>query len=253
MSVDYKEFKEKEVREYKLESFFEGLPISVREIVAPDSNRLVIYAHGSFDEMDGHYGYYTRLFNQMADENIASFVQLNTARRPCYWNGSYKDVIDAFRGKTILEEYTDVYKVIKESLKRLQNLVSDPQKAEITLLGLSLGGTIMTLNAYQFPQVSKLMVLSSGCRTQNKGLPMMDTYPEAEIIKNAASDFKGEVVHVSAKHDQVVPNKFQDELYSSFPIGHKRREIIEDTDHIYSGKKDHLSEKIMDFITRKLI
>lgn len=248
MPLDARESGEKQVREYRLKSLFEDLPIQVREIVAPHANKLVIYAHGSFDEMDGHYGFYTRLFSQLADDNIASTVQLNTARKPCYTNGTYDGVIDAFKGKTLLQEYSDVHQVITTAIQRLPELVEDPKTAEIILVGLSLGGTLMTLNAYQYPQVSKLLILSSGCRTQNKGLPMMDTYPSADIIKNCAAAFRGTVMHVSPGRDQVVPNAFQDELYQSFQPESRMRTVVDGTDHVYTGKKDELAKLITDFI-----
>jgi len=243
----YEEHPEPVVNEYKLESTFQGLPIKVREIVAPSAKRLIIYAHGSFDEMDGHYRFYSNLFYKLAQDNIASTVQLNTARKPSYYRGDIDGITAAFEGKHFYQECDDVHKVIENSLVRLPQLVAT-DKPEIILVGLSLGGTLMAMNAYQFPQVSKLLLLSSGCRTQNGTLPMMDSYPDAQIIKNAAGQFKGQFQHITPGNDSVVPVKFQDELYDAFTHSTKSRIVIPHADHVYSFQKEELQKDIERFI-----
>lgn len=238
-----------EVREYQLESDFQGLPIPVRETLAPDSNRVVVYAHGSFDHMDGHFGFYSNLFRNLAERGVASTVQLTTARKDCYYRGDEMGCFEAFMGKTFDQEAGDVRKVIQSTIDRLPELVPDPENAEIVLVGLSLGGSLMTINACDFPDVDKLLLISAGCRTKNGALPVMNTYPSAEVVKGAAARFGGKVMHISPEKDLVVPREFQDELFAAFPEGRKERTVVPKADHVHTWTKFVLEQLMTGFIS----
>ena len=238
---------ESEIHEFSLTSDYEGLPIKIRQIIAPNTNRVIIYAHGSFDHMDGHWGFYTKILIYLAQKKIASSVQLTTARQPTYNEQDLFSITSAFQGKTFAQELEDVGKVIDHTLNHLDELVEDPETAEIIFIGLSLGGTLMPLQAATHPRVNKLMLISSGCRTQNGALPMMDTYPIAEHIKEAAAQFKGKMLHVSPLADGVVPINFQNELFDAFTRAKKKRTLVPGADHILSYEKPLLSKKILAF------
>lgn len=219
-------------RKYALQSNFHGLPIHVSETVSPGTNRLVIATHGSFGSME--------CFENILDltrRGDASVVRLSTARREELYRGN--DFIGAFTGKTFRDECEDVRKVIANVLAHKSALVRDPEHAEVALLGLSLGGTIATLLAHQFHDIRKLFLVSAGCRTKNRGLPMLNTYGKAETvqIKRAASAFTGSVLHIGPAEDPVVPRAYQDELFAAFPEGSKERLIISDADHVLSNHR----------------
>jgi pimeloyl-ACP methyl ester carboxylesterase len=229
-----------EIHEYALPSTFHNLPIRVREIISPEADTTVIYAHGSYDNMDGHGGFYSHLFYKLAQEGICSSVSLTTARDEQRYNQG--DYLNAFRGKQFQDELTDVNQVISDTIKRKPN-------QKIIVIGLSLGGTLATISSTQYAdKIKKLILISSGNQTQNGELELLHGYPDVTTISTCAAQFKGELVHISPLGDLVVPNAFQDSLFQSFVNAQRTQFQVPNTDHTLSNRKDVLEKLLTDAI-----
>ncbi len=225
--------------EYALESDFHGLPIRLSAVANPNASHLLIAAHGSYGSMECFSD-----IPSLAHGGDISVVRLSTARREeLYRAGSF---FEAFAGKNFGQECEDVRRAIAHVMAHKNMLVRDAERADIALLGLSLGGTIATLLAHRFHEIQKLFLVSAGCRTKNRDLPLLNAYGEAETaqIKRAASAFTGSTLHVGPAEDPVVPRAYQDELFDAFPKCSKRRLVLPDADHVLTFHRKELHAAI---------
>jgi hypothetical protein len=236
-----------EIQEFNLTSDYQKLEYPVRYLIAPHSHRLCVYAHGLYDHMDGHNNFYTALFTKLANQNVASFVQTTTARHQQYYRSGYNDW--AFAGKTFGDELSDVNQVIMQALRYQSRLVHTDLPLEIILIGLSLGGIIMTINSSLIANIHKLLLISTGLKGKTTGFPIVDTYPDPQIIANQATRFTGNLYQIIPEQDKVIPSIHQLSLHQTFSnTGDKHQCVVPGADHSFNAHKNELATLIESWI-----
>lgn len=200
------------------------------------TDKVFINIHGLYG-LSGDKGSKSRLLGKtILNKNIANVVQYSSSRN---WN-IYDDAdreksMLSFKHKTFNEERQDLIDTIDLLITNSKDLFLS-KNIRFFIVANSLGGTIISSLSERFQYIEKIVLCGSGTGASSSTKPILSTYPSKELIKNSASQFKGEVMLLQGSKDETVPLFSQDELISSYTSSTKNiKKVIEGANHNFSS------------------
>lgn len=170
------------------------------------SNRIIINMPGAFGDIDGYVEKYKNLANYMQLNNLGAIIRTDNI----FIEGYLPDI--------------KLRSAIKYAEEHALEICGEP-KPEIMLMGFSAGASAIASIAYEFPEVSRILLYApSGDMSE-------------EMIKKGLKEFKGEVVIVQGDKDQVVGPQ-AGKIFYDLATGASNRELfmVANCDHQFKGE-----------------
>lgn len=241
---------------YQLTSDFNDLDIDVFLYEsAHNSNNYTIVIHGL-------YGFYDELDFNSKDYFLREKIQKELNFNVVYYNSSrlfkfantleYRERIKSFIGKQFSHEVSDLEKVINSILK-INN------SAKISLIGNSLGGTIMIpiIGSLKYkPNIINAIFCGSGCGTNGSTKPILGSHPGEEYMLSCIEKYSGNLLLMQGELDTKVPIESGVKIFKHCKSKVKERIILKNMDHSFSkylGETDieakkHFTNQIVIFL-----
>jgi len=175
------------------------------------------------------------LARKLIDNGMGNVFRLETSRanKDSVLN-NWEEHVASFRGKTFVNELTDV----KAAIKKLVDLDREIENnIKYVFIGYSLGGT---LASYLLPlmgsKVEHVFLFGSGVTTKGLDKPILDSYPnKLDILRNYLN-FHGGITLIQGTHDDIVPLKDAKEVLNVAEKASYRKHInVEGVDHTFKN------------------
>ncbi len=199
------------------------------------SDTVLVCIHGLYGEAGDKGSKSVQLGHAMQD-SVRGVAYITTSRD---WSvyGVADDRAAAFAEKTFAEERADVCDVINVMCQQSRELFGvDPDRLRLQLVGNSMGGTLVSLIAADYPMVQKIALCGSGIQPSSKTEPILSTYPVKSEIAQAASRFVGDVLHMRGGNDTTVSVSSQEALVATFIRARRVKSVVIDgANHNFSS------------------
>ncbi|MFB0964736.1 MAG: hypothetical protein QMC36_03460 [Patescibacteria group bacterium] len=158
-------------------------------------------------------------------------------------DGSYESRMETFRGKTFEDELADARTVVADLVANSERDFGMPSdELEITLHGNSLGGIIAFYLASEFPQVKAIATVGTGLRLAPTDVPILNTFPPAEEVREKFAAFKGKFLMQYGTEDDTFSQEAFVDLYAAATGAEEKSSLrYVGVDHPFKsvfGKKD---------------
>lgn len=169
------------------------------------NHNFFVFLHGAYST--GLKDRYIDLSRQLAKKNIANSFSYETSRNLQSFEEkvlsmTFEDYTATFEGKTFIQEKEDIEIIFKYFM---ENFAKD-SKAQVNLVGFSLGGTMASFLIKQYGKVlNSITLFGSGITTKGTNAPILSTYPSSQAILKNFLQFKGQLTLVQGTEDKVVP------------------------------------------------
>ena len=235
---------------------FRGEPIAVEYYEVPKSNKLVVNIHGTFGEMHWSTGKYSDFARSIVEQELASTVLYSSSRdwkKARELDKSYESKIATFQGKTFSDELEDARRVVREVISQAKKNLPEWEILEVTLHGNSLGGILAFYLAQEFSEISGIISVWTGLRTERWSVPILDTIPNVEELRKILWMYVGKFI----MQYWTLDDTFSEEAFQTFyeAVWTQQKSSIEYTwvDHWFKTINGEASEKVFQTVTHQLI
>jgi len=219
------------MRKLSLASSFNSLPIEVfwYESLQPTTNTVLL--------LKGIYGLHNPEIPDSWDMSLISackdsynFLCINTARLD---SALSLDIPEAFIGKTFEQECEDIRKGFNACVR--EGFVSEDHR--ITIVGNSLGGTLLLALPELLQKAEAVIMIGSGCgKSPTTTKPLLVTMPSEKHLLSPLQSYSGKFIFVRGTHDTVVPKESQDKIIANATSARERLVCeIKDAEHNLAG------------------
>jgi esterase/lipase len=128
---------------------------------------------------------------------------------------SYESKIATFQGKTFADELEDARRVVAQAVQNSKKQLQGDEELEVILNGNSLGGIIAFYLAREFPEIKAIVTVGTGLRTEKGDVPILDTFPDAEEVRNTLANYRGKFIMQFGTADTVFSQESFEDLFET--------------------------------------
>lgn len=173
--------------------------IKISSFSGVNSPDIIINIHGTFWSMYGGNNKYLEFAKNIQSNQVANVILYESSRKNIEPNPNetdiYKQKQAKFIGKTFTDELEDARRVLQDVISKSYQLFwIKKENLKITLNGNSLWWILAFYLASEFPQVQAIVSVGTGLRLEIKDVPILDTFPKIEFLRQKLESFQGKYV-----------------------------------------------------------
>ena len=158
--------------------------------------------------MNGGNDKYRNFAESLVNQEASNVVLYASSRRNVEIDPNitdrYKQKQAKFIGKSFSDELEDARRVLKDVIENSESRFGiKKEDLQITFNGNSLGGVIAFYLANEFSEVKNIVSVGTGLRLEIKDVPILDTFPNPEDLKEKLQKFHGKYLMVYGTEDDV--------------------------------------------------
>jgi dienelactone hydrolase len=234
---------------------FRGQPVHMEYYGAPKSNKLVVNLHGTFGDIHWGSGKYAELARGIAGKGLANTMLYSSSRdwkKAQELSDSYESKIATFQGKTFADELEDARRVVAQAVQNSKKQLQGGEELEVILNGNSLGGIIAFYLAREFPEIKAIVTVGTGLRTEKGDVPILDTFPDEEEVRNTLANYKGKFIMQFGTADTVFSQESFEDLFETVWTEEKSYVCYVWVDHSFKSVDGEPSKEIYQTATNQL-
>lgn len=231
------------INEVKIPGNFNNNPIEMMVFEAEDSQKIILNIHCLYGSLRGSGDKQVRMAEKLANQNLASVVLYGSSRNSGFWmlpKGMQKMM--EFRWKTFSDELADAKSILWEVEKKFGKNI------DIIIVGHSLGGMLAFYLAEEFANISAIITVGMGLRSERVNKPILSTFPSEEEIVQKLEKFSGKYLMCSDSEDEIFSEEKFQKFYEKVGTKEKVREHFIGVEHNFNKLFGERSDKPFDAV-----